>query len=497
MKEASRTSRIGPTGHPWLSLAGACLIAAAVGSCLGFLVVGSLKMTLAAVGAFFVALAVLYPRLILYLLVTLIVCLTETTYGVQAGQTGGLAYKVGSYRLNPVHLNLYEILLYCLLAILVARRALGMSRREAPSWITIPCLVTALVFCLQFGRALLSGVPYSDALHPFNAEFVLPAVVALWCSCELLGDSAKRLQLLDLLYVCATGRAVYALVRFAFGSGDAANYYRTIGVKVALWESADHLLFAFLIAVAIAAWVTGRAAGRRLMFWSSGSVLMALTVLLSFRRTGWFGLLATLIVVTVVLLRRSQRSLVLIPGLLAVVAAIVVWSYARFSSGGGIVGRLFPDVASQAGPTRQDEWALAWRAIVHNPVLGDLMARRAASLYTPWTTSIVHNAFLFAWMKLGLAGLLSLMVLAAVCVAYAIRGVRARGAEEHIALGVVGLVPFTLLLAMFEIPLIEFRTMFILALVGSLAVRVATALDEPLEASERSSGSGRPSARIE
>ena len=224
---------------------------------------------------------------------------------------------------------------------------------------------------------------------------------------------------------------------------------------------------------------------------------MALTVLLSFRRTGWFGLLAALILVTVLLLRRNQRSLVLIPGLLAVAAAIAMWSFARFSSGGGIVARLFPDVASQAGLTRQDEWALAWRAIVHNPVFGDLMARRAASLYAPWTTSIVHNAFLFALMKLGLAGLLSLMVLAAVCVAYAIRGVRARGTEEHIALGVVGIVPFTLLLAMFEIPLIEFRTMFILALVGSLAVRVATDLDEPLEALERSGGSGLSSARIE
>ena len=267
MKATSRTSRMGPTGQPWFGLAGACLIAAGVVSVLGLLVVGSLKMTLAAVGAFFVALGALYPRLILYLLVILIVCLPGTTYGVKAGETGGLVFRVGSYRLAPVHLNLYEILLYCLLAILVARRALGTLPREVPSWITIPCLVTAFVILVQFGRALLSGVPYSVALYPFNAELILPAVVALWCSCELLGDSAKRLQLLDLLYACATGLAVYALVRFAFGSGDTANYYRAIGVKVALWESADHLLFAFLIAVAIAAWVTGRVAERRLMFW--------------------------------------------------------------------------------------------------------------------------------------------------------------------------------------------------------------------------------------
>jgi O-antigen ligase len=249
--------------------------------------------------------------------------------------------------------------------------------------------------------------------------------------------------------------------------------------------------------VAIGAWVTERVPGRRLAFWVSGSALMALTIVLSFRRTGWFGLIAALMIVTVVLLGRHRRSLVLIPGLFALVAAVGVWSYTRFSSGGGMFDRLFPDVVSRAGPTRQDEWALAWRAIVDNPILGDLTARRAASLFAFWPTNIVHNAFLFAWMHLGLAGLLSLTVLAAACVAYAIRGVRARGAEEHIALGALGVVPFTLLLAMFETPLIELRTMFILALAGALAVGVATALDEPSEALKRSGGSGLARAHTE
>jgi O-antigen ligase len=132
-----------------------------------------------------------------------------------------------------------------------------------------------------------------------------------------------------------------------------------------------------------------------------------------------------------------------------------------------------------------------------NPVLGDLSARRAASLFAFWPTNIVHNAFLFVWMHLGLAGLLSLTVLAAACVAYAIRGVRARGAEEHIALGALGVVPFTLFLAMFATPLIELRTMFILALVGALAVGVATALDESSKAPKRSGRAGLASARTE
>ena len=182
----------------------------------------------------------------------------------------------------------------------------------------------------------------------------------------------------------------------------------------------------------------------------------------------------------IVLVRRRQRSVALLPVLFAVVGAIVMWSYTRFArTSGGLIERLFPDLMSRSGVTRQDEWALAWRTIVDNPVLGGLTAQRAGGRAQYWSTDVVHNAFLFAWMKLGLAGLLSLMTVAASCVVYAVRGVKARGPEEHIALGVVAIVPFGLVLCVFESALISFRTMSILALAGALAVRVATALDQP------------------
>lgn len=441
-----------------------------IGVLLGLVIVGgSLKVLLACLGVAFVTLGVIYPRLILYLMVIFVACLSETTYGVQARGV----FRLSSFILDPLRLNLYEILVYSLLAILIARRTLGSMPRRVPEWISIPCLVSALVLLLQVARTLAAGTPYMDAVNPWNGQYVLAAVAALWCFTELLGERLERLHLLDLLYVCATGRSVYALLQFAFGNGDTANAYLLSGVKVALWESADHLLFVFLIAVSIAAWATGRVTGRRLGFWASGSVFMALTVTSSYRRTGWFGLAAALIVVSVVLLRRHKRSIALVPLVLAMLGAIGAVTYSRFRTGGSLLARLFPDVVSRVGPTRQDEWALAWHTVAHNPFLGELTARRSASWFAFWDTRIVHNAFLFAWIKLGLTGLLSLCFLGATCVVYAIRGVRARTSEEYVSLGVLAIVPFTLLLATFETPLIEMRTMLILALAGALAVGTA------------------------
>jgi O-antigen ligase len=453
----------------------ALAIGAAAGLVLGIVAVdGTLKIILACLGAIFLALSIVYPRLILYVLVVLVACFSETTYGVQAHGV----FRLSSLILNPVRLNISEILIYSLFFILAARRSLGSMPRGVPGWITVSCLVSALLLLFQLGRALVAGTSYIDAVNPWNGQYILAAVVALWCFTELLGERLARLHLLDFLYVCATGRSVYALFSFVFDGGDTANAYRTSGVKVALWESADHLLFVFLITVAIAAWATGRVAGKRLAFWAAGSIPMALTVALSYRRTSWFGLAAALILVSVILVRRTERSLALVPAVLAVLAAIGAASYSRFRTGGGLLARLFPDLVSRVGPTRQQEWALAWHTIVRNPIAGDLMARRLASSFAFWDTAIVHNAFLFAWMKLGLAGLLSLCFLGATCVVYALQGVKARVSEEYISFGVLGVVPFVLALAMFETPLIELRTMLILALVGALAVRVACASDE-------------------
>jgi O-antigen ligase len=443
---------------------------AATGLVLGVVVVdGGPKVLLACLGVVFLALSVVYPRLIVYVLVVLVTCLSQTEFGVQATQS---VFRLSSYTLNPVRLNLYEILIYCLLVILVARRALGRLPRGVPGWLTVPCVLTGSVMLLQLARALVAGFPYFDTVSPFNGRYVLAAVVALWCFAELLGELSARLRVLDLLYVCATGRAVFALVRFFFAGGDTANAYRGSGVKVALWESADHLLFAFLIVVLIAAWATGRIAGRRIAFWAGGSALMAATIALSYRRTSWLGLTAALVLASVVLLRRHQRSLALVGVVVAALGGIVAASYTRFRSGAGLMARLFPDVVSRVGPTRQDEWALAWQTILHNPIAGALTARRVASRFAYWDTSIVHNAFLFAWMKFGLAGLLSLCWLAVTCVVYAIRGVRMRISEDFISLGALSIVPFALALAMFELPLVELRTVLVLALTGALAVRV-------------------------
>ena len=305
-----------------------------------------------------------------------------------------------------------------------------------------------------------------------SGRYALAGVAALWCFTQLLDTHKVRLLLLDTLFAVATGRAIYALFRYVLGGGDTADVYRASGVKVALWESADHVLFVMLIVAAIAAWTTERVSRRRSTLWLSASTLMAVTIILSFRRTGWLGLVAGLAIAACFLVPRSKRALALVPVLVGAAAGVLAVSYQRFAGSGSLWTRLFPDLAASQGPTRQAEWALAWKTISRNPIAGDMMARRASSSFAFWDTSFVHNAFLFAWMKFGLLGLLALTSVIVACGRYIYRGVRARSSEDYIALGALSVAPFLLLVSMSGTPLSEIRMVTVLAIAASLGLSV-------------------------
>jgi len=451
------------------------LVAALLGAGAGIVVMGgSLKLLLVLAGLLFTALSCIYPRLMFWLIVTLVVCFSEALYKVQDPFS---VFRPASYVLDPFRLNVYEILVLVLFVILVGRRVLGTPEVALPRPVRVSSFALACVVLIQFARGLMRGAGYADVIHPYNGHYVLVGIIALWCFTQLLATPRVRLRFLDGLFLLASCRACYGLFGYFLGSGDAANAYRDQDVKVALWDSADHMLFVLLIVTCVAAWATRRLGRTRAMLWVPGSLLMAVTILLSFRRTGWLGLGAAVIVAAVVLARRSMRAAVLVPAIVATVAAILTVSYRRFAGAGSMLARLFPDLESRAGATRQDEWALAWRTIVRNPVFGDMLARRANSLFATWDTRFVHNAFLFAWMKFGVLGLVAAAFLVLACLAYAVKGIRSRCSEEYLALGVAGLAPFLFLVSMTGTPLMEIRMVLILALAGSLGVLVGVESD--------------------
>jgi O-antigen ligase len=433
------------------------------------------KHALAALAAVLILLVgLIAPRFLFWSLILALALFGEGTYGLKSP-----TFSLNNFVLpGPLKLNVQELLIYLLAAILVARSFLGEELRRLPRPVAVPALLYVGIYALQLARALMQGVPLQLAFSAPAASYVLAGIVALWCFVQILGNEAIRLLLLDVLFAAAGGRAVYALARYFFGNGDPQNVY---GVKVALWQSTDHLLFAFLIGCVLAAWITSAVGMTRLKLWFLAAMPMLLTIVFSFRRTGWIGLTLVLLTLGVISLRRSRRAVAALLVTAAVVVGIATASYQRFPTGGSLVTRFFGDVVSTSGPTRQMEWRLAWQTISRNVVVGPgLVSQRAASLYATWNQEIVHNGFLFMWMKTGLVGLVPLVLAAVACVVYTTRAARSAGREAFIGIALVAVAPYVLLEMMTFAPLIEVRHTILYALFGALAIVLLAKEPSPL-----------------
>ncbi|HEY5474504.1 MAG TPA: hypothetical protein VIK32_15105, partial [Candidatus Limnocylindrales bacterium] len=325
---------------------------------------GGVRTVLLLLAVPLVAIAVLRPNVLFWALVPVLVLFDEGTYGLLDSSS---TFRLHYYGLGP--LNVDELLVYALVAILLVHLALRTRERAAiPASAWIAAAVLAVVYIANLVSTLAAGVPIAQAMDPAAGKYVLLLVAAWWSFAQVLKDWAVRMRLLDVLFVMCGARAVYALVRFVFGNGDPANAYRALGLKVSIWETADHQLFTLLIASALAAWLLGAVGRRRLAWWLVAVVPMVLTIGLSYRRIALLGGLATILALSVLLWRRGGMRL--LAGLTAAsLGALAVMSQ-RFGAGSSLSQSLLADVEATDGTSRLYEWALALKTIGRDPLLG-------------------------------------------------------------------------------------------------------------------------------
>jgi hypothetical protein len=210
----------------------------------GLIAESQLRVLAAAAALSLLLLALAYPRVLFWTLLVVVVVFRETEYGFTASSSFTLSEIV----LPGTTIGLLELMTYALTAIVAARCLLGNPVTRLPRSVEAVLLLLAAYIVLHVVAAVLWGWPFSSALHPWGGSYTLAGLAALWCFSQLLSEPSSRLRLLDVLFAVAAARASVALAGYFLGSGDVANAYQSVGVaKVAIWESANHLLYTFLI----------------------------------------------------------------------------------------------------------------------------------------------------------------------------------------------------------------------------------------------------------
>jgi len=417
-------------------------------------------------------------------------CFPNASWGLVETTAGSNFYTRGTGTLffSAINLLLFGVALQCLVVRRLGAVHVADNNLKAPVLIFGALLLGNLVVGLA-----LPKVYWFQLLAPSGLMNVFNLMLAFYVVTTCLGEQKALDRFVNGLLVFVVARGLWGLARFVALGGDPANFYanfQRIDVRITFFDINDSLLAT--AALMVAAWrlLSGQAQSfaQRCMY--IGIVLLELFVIVfSYRRTAWGGLILALLLLAFSA-KRAQRAWLLGSYLLVGLPLMVYKLVQRGGAtthGGSLLEKILPDVVSHGSFSfttgRFAELYAALLSIRESPIWGlgawgyydgfrfsDLNWHRGDFTW-------MHSGVLHIALKTGLIGVIAVL-LVAVGVFRFVAGHSSRLAprERGVLLAGAGGLLFSLPNFLFGTPLIEFRTMQLLALMLALpycAVAVA------------------------
>lgn len=340
---------------------------------------------LALVAVLGIGLGLVWPRLLVYPYLCIFFWMNSTSYGSLAVFATPGVYSRGSGMLFfPL------VLWYVLGAWCCARIAAGFGQgigqgagqagmRGGAGQVSPGCNLRpwfwgwTLLLAAHAGAAFVAGVPLKEALAPSGFSNIVWMGPLIGLMLLAFRTREQAIELARFIMLAGLGRALFGLGRWAAFGGDPNNVYanrNAISIRLTFFDINDSLLC--MLAFAIAAVFLFQAAQVRraaLWRWLEWLTLAATAacIVLSYRRSAWFGFMLGF---AVLLLRFPVRRRVqLVLGALPLVGSALAYAALRrlgqTQGGSG----LFYDMQSRRfGPESE-------RVLELKLVLGDILAR--------------------------------------------------------------------------------------------------------------------------
>ncbi|MCC2962418.1 O-antigen ligase family protein [Massilia sp. IC2-278] len=473
-----------------------------------------------------IGVGLVWPRLLVYPYLCIFFWMNSTSYGnLSVFATPGVYSRGSGMLLFPV------VLWYVLGAWCCARIAAGFSGGLAPgaaqggmpgraqaqlAGSAAPCNLlpwfwgwTVLLAC-HTGAAFIAGVPVKDALAPSgfsNIVWMGPLVALMLLSFR---TREQALELARFVMLAGLGRALFGLGRWAAFGGDPNNVYanmNAIRIRLTFFDINDSLLC--MLAFSIAAVQLFQAAqGRRATLWRFLEWLTlgatAACIVLSYRRSAWFGFMLGFAIVMLRFppRRRVQLALAALPLAGAALGYAALRRLGQTRGGSG----LFYDMQSRRfGPESE-------RVLELKLVLGDILAKPFTGIGSwgrysgyeqiSWQANpdgglFLHSGILHVALKCGLPGIALLAGTVAAFVLAARHALRSLP-PELLPLGTAGVAALAFMIpdVLVGTPFPQVRTTQMLAIALALPyVALAAAARPALPAPP--SRAGAPRLRIQ
>lgn len=420
-----------------------------------------------------------YLKYLVYIYLLVLIVFTGSTYGIVSDELTRTIYGRGAGKTYFGFVNLY----LWWLALTVFFHSLW-TRSAAPQAAIRKYLFAYVVlFAGHVVVGLFHEIPFFLIVSKSGVLYLINMAVFVYVMLRVFRGERQVNELVTLMLVCIVAVELWGLFRFAFLGGDPANFYQNvqqIAVKLTFFDINYSILAA--IAGFLAAWrlvecETGLDTRAKWFYWLV-VVASLFTILFSYRRTAWLGLLL-MGLVFVLLHRKRINFLVFTPVVIAVLVTLAFGWAQRYEGGGhaGLIAMMFPEATVGGSLSLESrrlyELKLAMSTIYQNIFLGVgswgeyAYSRDPSVAFHRGYFSFMHSGFLHVWLKTGLIGLVLFVAVLLTSAKDAIKAQYTMQSPRWRALaatGLAGLLMFMPTLA-FGTPVIEYRTMQLLGLV--------------------------------
>lgn len=419
-------------------------------------------------------------------------CFPNASWGLVEPVAGSNFYTrgTGTFFFSAINLLLFGVALQCFVIRRFGAAPIAAHNLKVPAAIFGVLLLGNVVVGLA-----LPHVYWFQLLSPSGLLNVFNLMLAFYVLTTSFGDQKSLDRLINLLLVVVVMRGLWGLVRFVALGGDPANFYanfQRIDVRLTFFDINDSLLAT--MGLFLAAWrlLSGQVQSFAQRWMYLGIVLLELFIIVfSYRRTAWGGLALALLLLAFSV-SRLQRAWLLssyvLVGLPLLVYKLVQRGGSSHLGGGSWLQKIAPDVfGGNTGFSfttgRFAELYAALLSMTDSPLWGlGAWGRYDGFRFSDlnWHRgdfSWMHSGVLHIALKTGLIGVVASLLVIVGALRFATKhSARLEPRERGVLLaGTAGLL-FILPTWLVGTPVIEFRTMQLLALVLALpylAVAVA------------------------
>lgn len=436
------------------------------------------EFLLVLIGILAVLLPIIRPAYALYILFFAIVMMTDS---LPKGVTDAFAIEdFDVIQGVPSALQLYVLLV---IAVTASRQVV--LRRKPPAKLTYLAIWFG-VLAFAFWVGARNGWPPVEIRISFR-NMALP-VLAFYVCLAILDRRELVLNMTKLLLVAAVMKATILDVYFLFGRGVPFALFDHGSSRIVTNDSGDLMLFIGMVVLIFTAIASGQLRGMRRWVGSACLLPLLFAIVFSFRRAHWLGLFVS-IALAVLWAGRDVRPRLLKPLLAGIVATLLLAPpLAVFLDTGGRSGeQVFQRISSLFDPEHSsnkyhvEETVQVFRELRSAPITGLGLGSHHAPITDYGAedepTHVVHNTFLYIWMKTGLPGLLLFCIVGIAYVQRIVRFLRrsTNSPEKTIVLAFGSLVGLLFVMAMTgPVPWYLHQTLMV-ALIAALVVSLTRA----------------------